>query len=119
MGSKTSRGRRWSHSPELDCRNETSSLLPVGSGVEGRAWNKLAWTPLPPRRWVPSLPKSDCDHAEGDITWMSDFWPPGKGQCAQERMIREEGQVVSYLQVIDTVALSVQTAAGTLKQTDG
>ena len=28
------------------------------------------------------------DRAEEDITWMSDFRPPGKDRCVQDRMSR-------------------------------
>lgn len=47
---------------------------------------------------------------------MADFWPPGRGRCVQERRSREEGEVGFRLQVPDTVAPSVQMAAGILRR---
>lgn len=77
-----------------------------------QVWNKLTWAPSLPQRLAARAPWSAYDGVRGDITWMSDFWPPGKGRCVRARTSREESEVGCHLQAQDTGALSVQMAAG-------
>lgn len=56
----------------------------------------ISWSGLHPcheRGWLGLR-----DHAGEDITWMSDFWLPGKDRCVWDRMSRVEDEVGSHPQ---------------------